>query len=140
MDIKHIIKEEIDEFDWIRNSNPLSILDPKKKYKVWFGRISKEEQDKILDVFKNGGFKIPSDDIRISSLFIEVDDNHRRYPEWSGYLGWMGCRLPGSKLVSEDDVCVNIDGNMTLQDQRLEDDRKYYEHKDSIEITNLFKV
>lgn len=55
MNIRKIIKEEMDEFDWFKNHEPVHPLlfelqDTAKTYKIWFGDINSKEQDRIKKI------------------------------------------------------------------------------------------
>ena len=92
--IKNIIREELDDFDWIKNTNPIpnEILDISKyrdgNYKFWLGDISKETQLQILDYISevirgddnlhtNGTLyevreRVAKNLVSINSLFFEI--------------------------------------------------------------------
>tara|TARA_R100001510_G_C7652000_1_gene209799 strand:+ start:890 stop:2176 length:1287 start_codon:yes stop_codon:yes gene_type:complete len=92
--IKNIIREELDDFDWVKNTNPIpnEILDISKyrdgNYKFWLGDISKETQLQILDYISevirgddnlhtNGTLyevrkRVDKNLVSINSLFFEI--------------------------------------------------------------------
>tara|TARA_R110002020_G_scaffold113236_2_gene260278 strand:- start:20314 stop:20811 length:498 start_codon:yes stop_codon:yes gene_type:complete len=55
MNLKRIIREEINDFDWVNGEKPLHPLlfelqDHDKEYKIWFGSIDEKEQERIKGV------------------------------------------------------------------------------------------
>lgn len=94
MNLKRIIREELDDFDWVRNLEPIpeEIMVvpslPRGKYKVWFGEIPKEQQiaiiEYLIDIGENSEsmwvgntanqilFGLKKDRYDITSLYIQI--------------------------------------------------------------------
>lgn len=87
MSLRNIIREEINDFDWIKEIKPIpnEILNinkyPPGDYKVWLGDIPKEQQlmilDHIIDVIEG------NDDLHTSTSVYSIRDmikNDEGYP------------------------------------------------------------
>ena len=51
------IKEEADDMGWIKDIKPLDAINQQGKYKIWFGIISEEEQNRILNILYDNGYE-----------------------------------------------------------------------------------
>lgn len=118
MDIRKIIREEVNEFDWANDvsSYPFDLSQTDKRYKVWFGQIPIEKQSEILDYIHGIGivsFDGESPDF-FDSMFFGYGTNNRWY-----YFA-VGC--------NKEDL---VDGQMT-QDNLNFDKNKYIGTQDEI--------
>ena len=56
MNIRKIIREELEGWEWVNDVNPLSVIEDDKEYKVWFGKwLTTEEKNKVLGKFVDFG-------------------------------------------------------------------------------------
>jgi hypothetical protein len=123
MDIKRIIKEEIDDFNWIKGGNKwdklmdsLELLannrselpneDPevrwkywgRKDFKIWLGEISDEEYKQFRDAANIKGFRgVGNENWVIDSLYIIVDRDYSKKSD-RVIFGFMGCQKEEDKI------------------------------------------
>jgi len=104
MNLKRIIREEINDFDWVNKEEPLHPLlfelqDHDKKYKIWFGSIDEKEQERIKGVLFDLGL-IPLNTVKwlpdegFDSLYFNYYDTHMGWgneiDKWD--VSHMGCK------------------------------------------------
>jgi hypothetical protein len=139
MNIRKIIKEEIDDFDWAQDVNDYDLenLDKHTKYKVWFGdNLSQDEQLQILEnLYKVLNIKERPNNLHsqttYTSLFIKWLNKPNNY---DGNKGWnvshMGCLKTRRQYISREDemyrYCLPEDG-YKLNPDKVTFDREYFD-------------
>lgn len=135
------IKEETDDMGWIKDIRPLDAINQRGKYKIWFGIIDEEEQNRILNILYDNGYEWSgfgnerptisevSSDENFDSLFLYNGDN-RSYNNDNPYvtnnksISWMGYN-------TQEDYDGAIESNV--------DKNKHHFYKKLMEYTELPK-
>jgi hypothetical protein len=143
--LKNIIREEIKDFDWIKNQEGMDPLlyelkNTNQNYKIWFGSIDTNTQNHIAEHLKSLGLNVVFNtkikhninSIGFDSLYFKYikpknqhgpDSYHYFEPQWS--IDYMGCT--NTKGHTSMQKC---DENGASYGKGLESNRNYFDDKD----------
>ena len=143
--LKNIIREEIKDFDWIKNQEGMDPLlyelkNTNQNYKIWFGSIDTDTQNHIADHLKSLGLNVRFNtkikhninSIGFDSLYFNYinprnehgpDSYHYFVPQWS--IDYMGCTN-----TEGDTGMQKCDENGASYGKGLESNRNYFDDKD----------
>lgn len=159
MDLKKIIREEIDGLEWLKVSkwksliNTLELLSKdrellpdeddeywiRKDFKLWLGETSGEdleELNKEIDAKFRNGLKMFG---VVDSLFITIDRNYLRDRDMVIVSG-MGCYKDSKGLsiknpANELALCQQINGEYKIKPGRLGYDERYFNNSNAQELS-----
>jgi len=135
-----VIKEEADDMGWIKDIKPLDAINQRGQYKIWFGVISEEEQNRILNILYDNGYEWTgfgnsrptmrevSSGENFDSLFLYngipslLDHTFRTTNNKS--ISWMGYNVP--KWEYEEDA--NDSRNWAIEKNKHHFDKKMVEY------------
>jgi hypothetical protein len=158
IDIKKIIREELENFDWIKSNlkysgtrweKLLDVLDElvgdrprigagykrRENYKIWLGEISKEELQKLKDeVYKRGYKFLGLKKFVPDSLYITIDTGYSKKSNRI-IFSVMGCKkFTTIRGEGEENMCDVVDGEYKIKKETLEYDKNYFENNKSQEL------
>ena len=76
MNIKRIIREEIDDFDWIRNTTPIIMDNPSEWYKIWVLEKTSEDILQLIEELKALGVVVGRRNQYLIDEYLEKEDPH----------------------------------------------------------------
>jgi hypothetical protein len=125
MSIKRIIREEIDDLEWVRGGNKwVALIDSleflannrrelpnenpefnykywtRKNFKIWLGETSDEDYSQLRELAKARGLRgVGGDNLIIDSLYITIDRDYSKKGD-RVIFGVMGCTKEEENITS----------------------------------------
>ena len=121
---------------WIKDIRPLDAINQQGKYKIWFGIIGEEEQNRILNILYDNGYEWAGFHGRPTMNEIEEGQNFDSLFLYNGIPGLdrIPIRTTNNKSISW------MGYNMSFSDWEGNDDKnKHHFYKKLMEYTELPK-
>lgn len=97
------IKEETDDMGWIKDIRTLDAINQQGKYKIWFGIIGEEEQNRILNILYDNGYEWTGfSNARPTMREVSTGENFDSLFLYNGVLGLLSkqFRTTNNKSIS----------------------------------------